>query len=815
MAAATPESFTKLETALLNSSGDVPLHARFRSLFTLKALPGRQSIDIISKGFKDESALLKHELAYVLGQMGDPYAIPTLSNVLSNESEDPMVRHEAAEALGALSAESAIPLLEKYLTCPERAVRETCEIALDKIKWDATPEGKAANQLAKEKKVQGIAQFTSVDPAPAVAHSKLVSSRDTVSLGPNAVNELRDLLLDTSKPLFERYRAMFALRDIGTAEAVDALAAGLNDSSALFKHEVAFVFGQLLSPHSVPALVKTLEDNNEDEMVRHEAAEALGGIATPEVLPVLLLLSDIPDGQLVKKGSPENVVRITANAQAEIGGDLFTEIGTTGEVAVRAHTSWTITPRNRAAILTVTDAYSYYLEVGTIFPKLRTLRKLEGKAVVTEALHCPAYAMLLTDKGVGGKASLSLHTGLSETGVVLATGGAAGWHYNSESGLWRTACGYRRTLEEPDAIFTPLYRLKKISRGWPRYRGAPEPGLSLEEPVSEDYSLPWDELDEDGEEIYQILQYDIMPVAYHLVLACAALKLYGSENATMGVSSKKYVDLIFKASGKYGNWDPPHTVEVGDWGRVDRETGNFVKEGNIFKDSECSALLSDAPDAPLFKKGGLEDVLRVTSGAQMEFKNDLYTEVGGMGELGVRVSGAWEFTPRNRAAVLTATDAYSIYLEVGVVFPRLRKLRKLEGKAIVTEALHCPAYALLLTEKGKGGKASLTLHTGLSDIPVSAGVGAKAGWKFTTESGFWRAACGYGATLDGSDAVYTPLYKLEKVSKGWRVGYRGGTAASSAPMEELVREDYNPPWDDLDEDGDEIPPADSPTSPDF
>ncbi|CAE6533871.1 unnamed protein product [Rhizoctonia solani] len=287
MPAATPESFTKLEATLLNHSGDVPLHARFRSLFTLKALPGQQSIDIISKGFKDDSALLKHELAYVLGQMGDPYAIPTLSNVLSNEGEDPMVRHEAAEALGALSAESAIPLLEKYLTCPERAVRETCEIALDKIKWDATPEGKASNKLAKERKEQGAAQFTSVDPAPAAAHSKLVSSRNTESLGPNAINELRNLLLDTSKPLFERYRAMFALRDIGTAEAVDALAAGLSDSSALFKHEVAFVFGQLLSPHSVPALVKTLEDVNENEMVRHEAAEALGGIATPEVLPVL------------------------------------------------------------------------------------------------------------------------------------------------------------------------------------------------------------------------------------------------------------------------------------------------------------------------------------------------------------------------------------------------------------------------------------------------------------------------------------------------------------------------------------------------
>jgi deoxyhypusine monooxygenase len=112
-------------------------------------------------------------------------------------------------------------------------------------------------------------------------------------------------MLDTQVPLFERYRAMFALRNIGTPAAVDALAAGFSDDSALFKyvsnhsppngtfltaivrHEIAFVFGQLLSTHSVPALLKVLANDRESDMVRHEAAEALGGIATSEVLPHL------------------------------------------------------------------------------------------------------------------------------------------------------------------------------------------------------------------------------------------------------------------------------------------------------------------------------------------------------------------------------------------------------------------------------------------------------------------------------------------------------------------------------------------------
>ncbi len=41
--------------------------------------------------------------------------------------------------------------------------------------------------------------------------------------------------MDKGLPLFERYRAMFALRNIGTPDAVDALAAGFSDDSALFK----------------------------------------------------------------------------------------------------------------------------------------------------------------------------------------------------------------------------------------------------------------------------------------------------------------------------------------------------------------------------------------------------------------------------------------------------------------------------------------------------------------------------------------------------------------------------------------------------
>lgn len=62
---------------------------------------------------------------------------------------------------------------------------------------------------------------------------------------------------------------------------------GFKASSALFRHEVAFVFGQMQDERSVPYLKKTLENTEEHEMVRHEAAEALGCIATEECTEVL------------------------------------------------------------------------------------------------------------------------------------------------------------------------------------------------------------------------------------------------------------------------------------------------------------------------------------------------------------------------------------------------------------------------------------------------------------------------------------------------------------------------------------------------
>ncbi|RZC34973.1 deoxyhypusine hydroxylase [Asbolus verrucosus] len=241
-----------------------PLKERFRALFTLRNVGGPVSIECIQECFGDGSALLKHELAYCLGQMQDSEAVSVLIKVLEDTKQEPMVRHEAAEALGAIASVEATPILEKFKADPVIEVAETCELALERIKWLNSPESAQLDVKSP---------YNSVDPAPPATCDD--------------VGELKQVLLNENASLFERYRAMFSLRNLQTKEAILALGVALKYGSALFRHEIAFVLGQIQDEEGVPFLKESLEDCAENEMVRHECAEALGAIATDHCIEIL------------------------------------------------------------------------------------------------------------------------------------------------------------------------------------------------------------------------------------------------------------------------------------------------------------------------------------------------------------------------------------------------------------------------------------------------------------------------------------------------------------------------------------------------
>lgn len=131
-------NITNLSNTL--SDENEKMFQRMRALFALRNIGGHESVDALTNAFNSESALLKHEIAYVLGQMQDPHAVPSLIDRLSDTTEDVMVRHEAAEALGAIGDMIAIDTLRKYQDDSEIVVAESCEVAIDLLNYVSSKE---------------------------------------------------------------------------------------------------------------------------------------------------------------------------------------------------------------------------------------------------------------------------------------------------------------------------------------------------------------------------------------------------------------------------------------------------------------------------------------------------------------------------------------------------------------------------------------------------------------------------------------------------------------------------------------------------
>ena len=117
---------------------DEKMFQRMRALFALRNIGGKDSVEALAAAFSSNSALLKHEIAYVMGQMQDSHAVPHLIDRLADADEDVMVSHEAAEVLGAIGDRTALSVLEEYVNDDEVVVAESCEVALDLLEWVAS-----------------------------------------------------------------------------------------------------------------------------------------------------------------------------------------------------------------------------------------------------------------------------------------------------------------------------------------------------------------------------------------------------------------------------------------------------------------------------------------------------------------------------------------------------------------------------------------------------------------------------------------------------------------------------------------------------
>ena len=100
--------------------------------------------------------------------------------------------------------------------------------------------------------------------------------------------------MDPSLSLFERYRAMFSLRNLNSDDAAMALVNGLQDGSALFRHEIAYVLGQMQRPMTATALIAVLERKDEIEwfgtkLLRYSVLKRIIVISTVVVAVIVLV----------------------------------------------------------------------------------------------------------------------------------------------------------------------------------------------------------------------------------------------------------------------------------------------------------------------------------------------------------------------------------------------------------------------------------------------------------------------------------------------------------------------------------------------
>ena len=302
----------------------LPIQDRFRALFTLRSLEKNpEAVAALVGALKDvgenaalssssslhSDALLRHEVAFALGQMRAKEATQTLIAVLKNQNEHGMTRHECAEALGAIADETSLEVLRDMREdAKHREVRETASLALRRVEHvvgnSSSSSGSSRNvattttgALVGSKKEStavvvdeeedggGYATY-SVDPVPAMDESVETET-------------LADIILDDAADIWDRYAAMFALRNRAqktfgltkktkeNEQLVQLCSSTLGKTlrsetvqSALLKHEICYVLGQLRDDDdneiARKALFECLEDPNEHAMVRHEAAEAIG-----------------------------------------------------------------------------------------------------------------------------------------------------------------------------------------------------------------------------------------------------------------------------------------------------------------------------------------------------------------------------------------------------------------------------------------------------------------------------------------------------------------------------------------------------------
>ncbi|KAL5514046.1 hypothetical protein ACEPAG_2807 [Sanghuangporus baumii] len=261
-------------------------------------------------------------------------------------------------------------------------------------------------------------------------------------------------------------------------------------------------------------------------------------------------------------------------------------------------------------------------------------------------------------------------------------------------------------------------------------------------------------------------------------------------------ASRKFTDIILNAVSKWANWDPSIPIEAGDYGRIDKRTGQFEREGNIYRDPEVAHIASVFPPLRGPQVNSLEIHSMDVSGVTVN--PDVHANLFGMAQ--PAIGGQWQFS-RSRGALLLLYKSYLTAVPNELLI-QLKRSGWAKGKCVVTRAQSCCGYFLYLSDKS-GEVISVTLQVDVP-IPVAPGVtpgaGINAGWRFSGASGVVQEAF-------HDEPVFVPLYQLEEIAIKGSVWSRRSPSPDEGDDGTNNNTGWIPidaPWNALDEDGQEF-----------
>jgi len=254
----------------------------------------------------------------------------------------------------------------------------------------------------------------------------------------------------------------------------------------------------------------------------------------------------------------------------------------------------------------------------------------------------------------------------------------------------------------------------------------------------------------------------------------------------MRYGSRKYIDLIREAESKWANWDPDVMCEVGDFGEIDKETGEFRTEGNIFKGYIKEAELPKSTSTP-------NDVVHIQSSSARKIDLSVGPKVDVLGVVDATVQGKWKFSNRRGAVLLMVAPRHTYIRPSNSQLQKLLLSPELKDKVLVTNVVMCLSYALYLSTKD-GDEISLALSAS-GPIPQVPGLTAGGDASTSLESSSSSGTLKQGGHKD--EYKFTPLFTLKTIKKPW--WKRGGPPPD--PNGEDSWKDVTPPWNALNDDG--------------